>query len=80
MVRLAVGARYIVRGVKDGCRDSYTGDVGTGIVLRGICSVHPETGWEWGYWIQNFRPVDDGDAAIFRAMLEPIKKRGRVHV
>lgn len=52
---------------------------GPGITLHGIVNMPlPNNPYEPTYWLEWFRPIDDGDAEIFREMIS-IKKREPAH-
>lgn len=67
MKPLTVGARYCVRSMDDGY-DMTTGEFGAGLRLEGVVNGGNAAG-EYLYPIESFRPIDDGDAEIFRDMI-----------
>jgi hypothetical protein len=79
MAPIYAGHRYVVEEIDRDCVDSETREPGAGVKLRGLTCRENWNGKEFWYCITRFRPIDDGDAAIFREMIK-IKHREPAHV
>lgn len=76
--RIFKGSRYRIRSIRrDGCCRCPGRTACDSFILYGFYERNV-FGAEYTYCPRRFRPIDDGDAAIFRAMIAPIKQRVRV--
>lgn len=71
---LIENARYRVRGIYEVAEDVFNGTIGPALLLYGVYNSLDENGVEPGYCLSLFRPLNDGDAEIFRQIVRKPKK------